>query len=75
MLRVMAQYTSAGAVIDALGGTTAVAELTGSKLNTVSNWRAFGVFPPKTYLVLINELAAKGHEAPASLWGMKERVA
>jgi hypothetical protein len=70
----MANKATSGDVIDALGGTSAVADLTGSKPSAVSNWRTFGAFPPKTYLVLIEALAAAKHEAPASLWGMKERA-
>jgi hypothetical protein len=75
MLGVMAQKTSARDVIEALGGTTAVAELTGNRfLSAVSNWSKAGAFPPNTYIVLSEALAAKGHEAPVSLWGMKERA-
>lgn len=62
--------TTAGAVIDALGGTTALARLTGNKAQVVSNWRSFGRFPPRTYLFLTGALAEIGKSAPDHLWGM-----
>lgn len=58
-------------VIDALGGNGAVCELTDSKPNAVSNWRGFETFPPNTYVVMTQALAAIGKTAPTSLWRMK----
>ncbi len=68
---------STAEVIDALGGFDAVAELTGSKYSAVHNWKAFGAFPAKTFVIMTSELESRGLEAPASLWGMlePERVA
>jgi hypothetical protein len=72
------------AVLDALGGVTAVAELTGDFYSssrregarkheaypTVHYWKQTGAFPPKTYVLLITALAEKGYTAPPSLWKM-----
>lgn len=57
-------------VIEELGGTSAVAELTGSTYAAVFNWRGFETFPSKTFLVMEKALAAKGRSAHPSLWGM-----
>jgi hypothetical protein len=62
----------AGAVIDRLGGTFAVARLTGKKPQEISNARRRGRLPPSTILVLRDELAAIGCSAPASVWGAIE---
>jgi hypothetical protein len=59
-------------VIDALGGTQPVADLTGRTYNAAFNWRSAGKFPCNTYLKMQAALAAHGHNAPASLWGMAE---
>lgn len=58
------------AVIDALGGTAAVAELTGRKYTAAHNWRK-SRFPSNTYLTITEALEAKGKTAPPSLWGMQ----
>lgn len=58
------------AVIEALDGTRAVAELTGSTYAAVFNWRSFDTFPSKTFVVMSEALAAKGMSASPSLWGM-----
>ena len=62
---------TASEIIDALGGNGQVAELTLSRPNAVSNWRAFNSFPPNTYIVMTSALAQIGKTAPASLWRMK----
>lgn len=59
-------------VIDALGGTSATARLTGRKPQHVTNWRASGRLPADTFLIVKKELKAIGHDAPPSLWGIKE---
>jgi hypothetical protein len=59
-------------VIDKLGGTAAVAELTGRKYNAVWMWRAFGKFPANTYLAIQSALKERGLEAPPELWGMTQ---
>jgi hypothetical protein len=58
---------SAAAVIDACGGTAAVARLCDVGLPTVSNWRERG-FPATTYAVLQAELKRRKHKAPDKLW-------
>ena len=66
---------TARAVIDALGGYQAVADLMTAagrpiRYSAVGNWAAHGHFPPRTYLVLTEALAARGHTARAALWKM-----
>lgn len=63
--------TSAGEVIDRVGGTAAAARLTGSSMGSVSNWRAAGRLPHKTFLIFAMALAQKGAVAPPKLWGIK----
>ncbi len=62
--------TTTTAVIEALNGTRAVAELTGSTYAAAFNWRSFDTFPSKTFVVMSEALAAKGLSASPSLWGM-----
>ena len=69
----MLELTTTNAVIDALGGTRAVAELTGRGQSAASNWRNHPRFPPNTYLAMTTALAAKGFFAPAWLWDMEAR--
>jgi len=59
-------------VIDALGGTKAVAEIVSRRPQAVSNWRekVRGRFPPETYLILTAALKRRRLSAPSSLWGM-----
>lgn len=61
-----------GEVIDALGGTAAVARLLGRSMTVVSNWKAGGCFPSNTYVVFQTALARIGLRAPDSLWRMVE---
>jgi hypothetical protein len=60
-------------VVAALGGTQAVANLTGRKYSAASNWVSGRdqQFPANTYVALNAALASVGKSAPASLWGMK----
>lgn len=62
---------TSAAVIDALGGTAAVARLANKAMQTVSNWRSRG-FPSDTFLLLQAALKAQGRTAPAALWRMEE---
>jgi hypothetical protein len=59
-------------VIKALDGTTAVARLTNRKPQHVTNWRATGRLPAKTFLIISRALAERGMAAPPSLWGIEE---
>jgi hypothetical protein len=59
------------AVIEALGGTNAVALLTGRAKSAVSMWKARGRFPTDTYIILTKALRRKKKTAPIALWGMK----
>lgn len=61
---------TANEVMAALGGTKAVANLTGRKYSAAQNWRD-SQFPANTYFVMSGALAAQGKTAPPSLWGMK----
>ena len=61
------------AAIDALGGTMAVARLTGRVKSAPFKWRKRGRFPPATYLMMTAALAAKGVFAPAWLWSQEPR--
>jgi hypothetical protein len=58
------------AVVIALGGTRAVAELTGRSDPAVSNWRKANSFPANTYLTLKAAMTEKNLTAPDALWGM-----
>ena len=58
-------------VIDAIGGTSAAAKLTGRSYNAAHNWRKFSTFPANTYLTMTAALDERGHTAPPSLWGMQ----
>jgi hypothetical protein len=59
------------AVIEALGGTRAVADLTGRGQPAAANWYWRPHFPANTYLAMTGALAAKGLSAPAWLWDME----
>jgi hypothetical protein len=65
------RLNSAIEVIDALGGTQAVADITKRTYSATHNWRSFGRFPANTFLTLTNALKLRGFDAPASLWGME----
>lgn len=66
--------TSPEAVIDQLGGTQAVADLTGHGYKAVHNWRSRKL-PADTFMLMSDELRKRGCEAPPSLWGMIEKGA
>lgn len=50
----------ASSLIDALGGTAAVAALTGGSLSKVSNWRKRGTIPARWYIRLSAEAKQRG---------------
>lgn len=66
------ELESAAEVIDALGGLTPLAAMTGVSYRAAHNWKAARRFPPRTYAVMVEALRVKGHTAPASLWRMAE---
>jgi hypothetical protein len=63
------------AVVDALGGTGAVANLVGKTDAAISNWRKSDQFPAYTYLRIRAELEKASKSAPDSLWAMAAAVA
>lgn len=62
---------TADQVFEALGGTQRVAQITGSKLSRVGNWKLIKSFPSNTYVVMQKALRERGKIAPASLWRMR----
>jgi hypothetical protein len=58
------------AVVDALGGTMAVARLTGQRSSSaICSWRNHrGLFPSKYYFEIKGALADRGFFAPVSLF-------
>jgi hypothetical protein len=66
------QLDTTSAVMDVLGGNTAVARLTRRRSPKVAaNWRHFKTFPPDTYLVMTHALVRAGRTPPHhSLWRM-----
>lgn len=63
------------AVIEALGGRMAVAALIDRSPQQITNCRASGTFPPTTYLVMTEALAARQRRALPRLWRMDEPAA
>ncbi len=68
----MEHLETARAVIDKLGGTTAVSHLTRRKPQHVTNWKASGRLPPDTFLIMRQALQLAGATAPTALWGIVE---
>jgi hypothetical protein len=74
MLNVHRQLKTFDDVVTVLGGKRAVARLTNQNTAAVCNWkRRRARFPTKYYLVMKEELDARGIEAPHRLWGFVER--
>lgn len=63
--------TSVDQMIDALGGTTAAADLAGIDKRVVSNWRARKRVPAEYFLTLSQALADLGKEADPAIFGIK----
>jgi hypothetical protein len=58
-------------VIEALGGDDAIKAMTDCSPQTLWNWKNYGQFPSKTFVMMTAALAMKGKVAPARLWGMQ----
>jgi hypothetical protein len=57
-------------VVDALGGKSAVGRMLDQNSAAVCNWkRRRQRFPTKFYLIMKDELDARGADAPPDLWG------
>lgn len=59
-------------VIDELGGTVETSRKARVSPSQVSGWRSAKRLGSKSYLIIQEELAARGCTAPASLWGIDE---
>lgn len=55
-------------MIKALGGTYAVSQIFGCRMQNVSNWKKSGYFPPETFETFSRELVNRGLTALLSLW-------
>lgn len=64
----MEPLADTGAVIKALGGTYAVSQIFGCRMQNVSNWKKSGYFPPETFETFSRELVNRGLTALLSLW-------
>jgi len=64
----MEPLDTTSAVIDALGGTAAVARLTGRSMQAVSNWRERGFFTAPSFDAISGALADKRLAAAHRLW-------
>lgn len=64
-------FSKVGNVVDALGGTAAVARLAGVGTSTVSHWRRSNKFPANSYLLLQTHLREAKLSAPDYLWSLK----
>lgn len=62
------ELRTADEVVEALGGTGAVARMTRRVDSAVSNWRKAGRFPSRLYLVFSRELEQRGIRARRDLW-------
>lgn len=62
--------TTVAEVLEALGGTSAVAAIVGSKYSSIWMWKKSPTLPTRTYLILKEALEEKGLSAPSTLWGM-----
>lgn len=65
------ELKTASEVIDALGGTAHTARLVGTKDQHVSNWRATGRIAASTFLIIQQELVARGRTADPAIWGIR----
>jgi hypothetical protein len=59
-------------VIDALGGPTKTAGVTGVGASAVINWRTRKEIPPEHFLLICDALKAVGKHADRAVFGFKE---
>jgi hypothetical protein len=64
------QITSVSGVIEQLGGYREASELVGATPHASLMWRARGYLPRRTFILITQALALKGHTAPPRLWRM-----
>lgn len=64
--------TSVDALIDALGGTSKVADMAGVGLSAVSNWKARGRIPSEKFMIFDAALGSLNTRADPSLFGFEE---
>lgn len=67
--------TSVEAVIDALGGTAAAADLLGLGRPAISNWKFRGAIPPENFMMISEALTVRGLHANPAIFGFKSREA
>jgi hypothetical protein len=65
------ELRTAREVFEALGGISAVAEITGSRYTAAQNWISRDQFPANTFLSLTQALERKNLSASVHLWKMK----
>ena len=63
---------SVDAVIDALGGPTKTAGVTGVGASAVINWRTRKEIPPEHFLRICDALKAAGEDADRAVFGFNE---
>lgn len=64
--------TSVEAVVDAIGGNSAVAELASVGTTAVSNWKARRRIPPEKFLIIKRELGKRRMSADPALFGFDD---
>ena len=69
----MSKLRTAAEVIDALGGTQAVADIFGLNYGVVWNWRGRGL-PADTYAVMQRELAGIDCIGADHIWNQREHA-
>lgn len=57
------------AIVDALGGTSEVAVLTGVSLPAVSNWKTRRRIPSEKFMIVADALEQRGVKADPDLFG------
>jgi hypothetical protein len=58
-------------IIEVLGGTAEVSRLTRRQMAQVARWKRWNSFPPQTYLIMTQALAARGYVALPGLWSQE----